>query len=80
MTLDDETLASIASVRIYPSIGISRVGNSEEWFYGPEIPGRIDTPNGGFKDANGAIKRQVRLRIIQHCYPTPLLADHFAAF
>jgi hypothetical protein len=51
----------ISSVRIYPSIGIARVGNSVDkdgWFYGPEVPGRFDTPTGGFKDPNGAVKRQ----------------------
>lgn len=60
--LDQATLARIHSVRIHPPIGIARVGNStadDGWFYGPEIPGRIDTPHGGFKDATGAVKRQV---------------------
>lgn len=67
-SLDEGILASITYVQIYPPIGISRVGNSETgWFYGPEIPGRIDTPDGGFKDPNGAVKRQVCLGIlIQH--------------
>ena len=52
----------IHTVRIYPSIGIARVGNSLEsdgWFYGPEVPGRFDEPPGGFKDVQGAVKRQV---------------------
>lgn len=60
-TLDPATLAKIHTVRIHPSIGIARVGNSKAddgWFYGPEIPGRMDVPEGGFKD-NGAVKRQV---------------------
>lgn len=54
--------AKIHGVRIYPSIGIARVGNSTDpqgWFYGPEVPGRFDEPPGGFKDAQKAIKRQV---------------------
>jgi hypothetical protein len=51
---------TIASVGIYPSIGIARVGNSKDgWFYGPEVPGRFDEPEGGFKDDQGAVKRQV---------------------
>jgi hypothetical protein len=52
----------IHTVRIFPPIGIARVGNSVEndgWFYGPEVPGRFDEPEGGFKDVHGAVKRQV---------------------
>lgn len=54
----------IPTFRIFPPIGIARVGNSVEtdgWFYGPEVPGRFDAPDGGFKDAHGAVKRQVQL-------------------
>ena len=29
----------IASLAIYPPLGISRVGNSKEWFQAPEVPG-----------------------------------------
>jgi L-Lysine epsilon oxidase N-terminal len=47
-------------IRIYPPIGIARVGNSKDgWYIGPEVPGRFDEPVGGFKDAQGAVKRQV---------------------
>ncbi|KAF9483975.1 hypothetical protein BDN70DRAFT_954169 [Pholiota conissans] len=60
----------IASVGIYPPIGIARVGNSTEpnigdgWYYGPEVPGRYDEPPGGFKDTTGAVKRQAaRFRV-----------------
>lgn len=55
----------IASVGIYPPIGIARVGNSIDpnigsgWYYGPEVPGRYNEPPGGFKDTTGAVKRQV---------------------
>ena len=55
---------------IFPPIGIARVGNSPDgWYYGPEIPDRLYAPGftdgyrepeGGFKDDNGAIKRQVK--------------------
>jgi len=31
--------AEIASLGVFPPIGISRVGNSQEWFYAPEVPG-----------------------------------------
>lgn len=58
--------AQIFSVSIYPPIGIARVGNSVDdngWFYGPEVPGRFDEPPGGFKDAHGAVKRQVYMSL-----------------
>ena len=51
------------NVQIYPPIGIARVGNShldDGWFYGPEIPGYFEEPQGGFKDHTGAVKRQVK--------------------
>lgn len=62
----EEATFPLHDVAIYPPIGIARVGNSrledldQGWFYGPEIPGRFDEPKGGFKDKNGAVKRQVK--------------------
>ena len=55
----------IARYVIYPALGIARVGNAEsEFFIGPEAPGQVPTPEGGFKDSSGAIKRQAaRFRI-----------------
>ncbi|MFK8101781.1 MAG: LodA/GoxA family CTQ-dependent oxidase [Saprospiraceae bacterium] len=54
----------IASVAIYPPIGISRVGNSEEYFYASDVPGVAPNPPGGFKDAAGRVKKQVaRFRV-----------------
>ena len=52
--------AKIHTVAIFPAIGFSRVGNSSEWFHAPEIPGLMDEPKGGFKDAGGRIKKQVQ--------------------
>ncbi len=44
---------------IYPGIGIARVGNSpDEYFIGPEAPGQVPDPEGGFKDNAGRVKRQ----------------------
>jgi len=56
---------AIVSYAIYPGIGIARVGNSpDEYFIGPEAPGQVPQPPGGFKDAAGRIKRQAaRFRI-----------------
>jgi len=51
--------ASIAYCRIYPGVGIARIGNSPtEFFIGPETPGQSAAPVGGFKDKGGRIKRQ----------------------
>jgi len=58
-------------IRIYPPIGIARVGNSKDgWYIGPEVPGRFDEPVGGFKDAQGAVKRQVSVYHLHrlHCW------------
>lgn len=55
---------TIVSCQIHPSIGIARVGNSREFYLGPEVPGEVPNPPGGYKDAAGAIKRQgARFRI-----------------
>ncbi|HEY6229635.1 MAG TPA: LodA/GoxA family CTQ-dependent oxidase, partial [Pyrinomonadaceae bacterium] len=52
-------MGEITKIKIFPSIGIMRVGNSpDEYFVGPEIPGHYELPEGGFKDAQCRIKRQ----------------------
>ncbi len=50
---------------IHPCLGIARVGNApDEHFIGPEVPGAVPRPPGGFKDAAGRVKRQAaRFRI-----------------
>ena len=55
----------IVRYAIYPGIGIARVGNSpDEYFIGPEAPGEVPQPEGGYKDSAGRIKRQAaRFRI-----------------
>jgi len=56
--------AAIARLGIYPAIGICRVGGSDKWFLAPEVPGVPPKPDGGFKDGEQAIKKQVqRFRI-----------------
>ena len=60
------------SLRIHPSIGVARIGNSDQFYIGPEnpgIPGNWD-PDAqkfkAFKDAQGKILRQAaRFRIFQ---------------
>src|SRR6185436_16950776 len=56
---------AIVSYAVYPGLGVARVGNSpNEYFIGPEAPGEVPKPEGGFKDAAGRIKRQAaRFRI-----------------
>ena len=55
---------AIVRYAIYPAIGIARVGNSPEHFTGPEAPGEVPKPSGGFKDKAGRVKRQsARFRI-----------------
>ncbi|MEO8427646.1 MAG: LodA/GoxA family CTQ-dependent oxidase, partial [Verrucomicrobiota bacterium] len=52
-------MAAIKTIKIHPAIGIARVGNSPtEFFIGPELPGKHKQPFGGYKDAQGRIKRQ----------------------
>ncbi|WP_435138905.1 CTQ-dependent glycine oxidase GoxA [Pseudopelagicola sp. nBUS_19] len=53
--------AEVAQVRIYPALGISRVGGSQSWFLAPELPGVPPKPeNGEFKDGLEQIKKQVQ--------------------
>src|SRR4051794_16326827 len=48
---------NIVRYAIHPAIGIARVGNSpEDFFVEPQYPG--DVPEGPYKDAEGAVKRQ----------------------
>ena len=53
------------SVKIFPPIGVARLGNSpSDYFIGPERPADPAVPIGGFRDAGGLIKRQAaRFRI-----------------
>lgn len=54
----------IVSVAVHPGIGIARVGNSDEYFVGPEVPYPVPPPEGGYRDAEGRIKRQAaRFRV-----------------
>lgn len=59
---------STVSYKIYPGIGIARLGNSpDDYFIGPEAPGIVADPTGGsYRDASGRIKRQgARFRIYE---------------
>lgn len=56
---------TIDTFKIFPSIGIARLGDSpDEFFIGPEIPGDYTPPSGGYKDSSCHVKRQAaRFRI-----------------
>jgi len=54
-------LDSIVEARIHPAIGVARIGNSDEYFIGPEIPYPTPPPAGGYRDQNGRLKRQAAL-------------------
>src|ERR1700740_1907560 len=56
-------MATLQKVQIFPSIGIARIGNSPDWFVGPELPHRgtpPPPPGGAHKDAQCRIKRQAQ--------------------
>jgi hypothetical protein len=59
----------IVKAVIYPAVGIARVGNApvnaeEDYFLGPEVPGQVPDPPGGFKDEEGRVKKQgARFRV-----------------
>jgi hypothetical protein len=58
--------AGIVRAAIHPSIGIARIGNSEDqWFYGPEVTDPLPEPPGFYREtATGALKRQAaRFRV-----------------
>jgi len=58
-------MSLITSFKIHPSIGIARLGNSnDEFFIGPEIPGVNNPPAGGYKDSKMLVKKQAaRFRV-----------------
>ena len=70
----------VHTCRIHPGIGIARVGNSpDEYFIGPEAPCRprdVTAPSGGFKDAQGRVKRQAaRFRIYAYDSEEKILGE-----
>ncbi len=61
---DSTKNTSITYVKIHPAIGIARIGNSEECFYGPELPDEPPKAPGFYRNSGGQIKRQAaRFRV-----------------
>jgi len=54
--------------KIHPSIGVARVGNSDEFFLGPELPGTFARPaDGRYRDGNKKLRRQAaRFWVFEH--------------
>ncbi len=50
----------ISRLAIYPPLGMSRVGNSPEWFLAPEVPGMPPLRDGRYKDGRQQVKKQVQ--------------------
>jgi hypothetical protein len=72
----NEQLAGAVCARIFPSIGVARLGNSPEWFVGPEAPGHGPNPAGTFKDAAGWVKRQAaRFRVYAYDADDQVVAE-----
>ena len=74
-------LSRTSTVRIYPAIGIARLGNSKtSFFVGPERPGDRAAPAGGYKDARCAVRRQAaRFRLYGFDAAGELLGEITAA-
>lgn len=54
----------VVRAAIHPAIGIARMGNSEEFFVGPEVTQPEPRPASFYRDGAGALKRQAaRFRI-----------------
>ena len=56
-------MANLTQVKIFPSVGIARIGNSPEWYAGPELPfpapPRVPA-DGDYKDPSCRIRRQAQ--------------------
>jgi hypothetical protein len=56
-------MATLQKVQIFPAIGIARLGNSADWYLGPELPfpaPPVPPPGGAYKDDQCRIKRQAQ--------------------
>lgn len=73
-------LDSVVEARIHPAIGVARIGNSDRFFIGPEMPSPTPPPEGGYRDAEGRLKRQAaRFRIYGYDSQGNVVAELTAA-
>lgn len=78
-------MSDIKSIRIHPGIGIARLGDSDEFYIGPEAPGVVvdpggsggPGPNGGsYRDSKGRLKRQAqRYRVYAYDANNKVIAE-----
>jgi hypothetical protein len=62
--------------KIHPGIGIARVGNSVEFFIGPETLEIPPVPAGGYRDGAGKLRRQAaRFRVFEYTASGELLGE-----
>jgi len=74
-------LSSIVRARIHPSIGIARIGDSEqEYLIGPEVTDPAPLEPTDYKDSSGALKRQAaRFRVYGYDASGAVVAELTAA-
>lgn len=67
-------------LKIHPAIGIARLGNSNDFFVGPQIPGVApQPPNGQFRSGGKILRQACEFRIYRHepgQEPEELTATH----
>ncbi len=65
--MDAAKIKRTRTLRIHPAIGIARIGNSNEYFYGPEVPGVYQFPKGGYRDGENRLKKEAaRFRLFAY--------------
>jgi hypothetical protein len=70
----------IAEARIHPAIGLARIGNSKEFFIGPEVPWPPHEPASTYRDSSGKLKRQAaRFRVYGYDANGQVVAELTAA-
>ncbi len=56
--------SEITRIRVLPGIGMDRLGNSDDYFIGPESPGYVPDPGGaGGPGPNGGTYRDLEMRL-----------------
>src|ERR1051325_5662142 len=55
------------TIKIHPAIGIARLGNSNEVFIGPQIPGVTPLPpNGSYRSGGKILRQACEFRVYRH--------------
>ena len=56
-------MPNLQTVKIFPPIGIARMGNSPEWYVGPELPfpaAPVPPSDGKYKDNQCRVRKQAQ--------------------